>query len=90
MTGLNAEELFYRRVTEIKMGRATGAETADECLELLRAMYGEPMYPVGELNFALNKCMDELHRATGESLESLVMKVGITKPIRWLFKYIPV
>lgn len=74
MSELEKEFSFY--LSKIKTGSPGASE---KCMDVLRELNTKPLYKVGELHSDLNRKISSYCKATGESHESVAIKIGMPK-----------
>lgn len=50
-----------------------------DCMDVLRKMYSTPSYKLGEMQPILNRNINRYCKESGESYESVLMKMSMTK-----------
>ena len=72
----SSEKQFDYKINQIK-NNVPGA--SEDCINILREMNNAPSYSLGEMQPIMNEKIDSLCKATGESYESVAIKMSMTK-----------
>ncbi len=70
------EGQFNFALSRIKSGSPGASE---DCMDILREINSIPIYKVGEMQPVLNGKISNYCKATGESYESVAMKINLPK-----------
>lgn len=71
------ENKFYYHLDRIKNNLPNASK---DCMDVLREMNSTPSYKLGEMQHIVNRSVNSFCKATGESYESVVMKMSMAKP----------